>query len=276
MRVAWLTDLHLEFVDRPEIDALAERVRDARVDAALIGGDTAHAADVVEHLELLGMLLHVPIFFVLGNHDYYGGSIAAVRAKIADLVNRRPNLTWLTAVGPVPLTAETALIGDDGWGDGGFGDALGTPVVLNDFLLIGELRVADPVELVEQRTGTRERLLVALRQLGEESAAHLRAALTQALQSHRNVVALMHVPPFREAAWYEGRISDDRWLPFFACKAAGIVLRDIMAAHPTCHLTVLCGHTHGAGRCRVLPNLEVLTGGAEYGRPAIQEIIDIL
>jgi 3',5'-cyclic AMP phosphodiesterase CpdA len=276
MRVAWLTDLHLEFVESPGIEALAGRVREARVDAALIGGDTAHAADVVEHLERLGMLLRIPIFFVLGNHDYYGSSIAAVRAKVNDFVNRTRNLTWLTAVGRVSLTAETALIGDDGWGDCGFGDALGTPVVLNDFLLIDELRVADPVELVEQRAGSRERLLAALRQLGEESAAHLHDALTQALQSHRHVVALMHVPPFREAAWYEGRVSDDRWLPFFVCKAAGIVLRDIMAAHPTCHLTVLCGHTHGAGRCRVLPNLEVITGGAEYGCPAIQEVIDIL
>ena len=276
MRVAWLTDLHLEFVAPPGIDALAERVRDARVDAALVGGDTAHAADVVEHLERLGLLLRIPIFFVLGNHDYYGGSIAGVRAKIADLVSRTPNLTWLTAVGAVPLTPETVLIGDDGWGDGGFGDALATPVVLNDFLLIDELRLADPVELVEQQPETRERLLAVLRQLGEESAAHLHAALTQALQSHRNVVALMHVPPFREAAWHDGRVSDDRWLPFFACRAAGIVLRDIMAAHPTCHLTVLCGHTHGAGRCRVLPNLEVITGGAEYGRPAIQEVIEIV
>jgi hypothetical protein len=36
-------------------------------------------------------------------------------------------------------------------------------------------------------------------------------------------------------------------------------------------MTVLCGHTHGAGRAQLLPNLEVKTGGADYGWPNLQE-----
>jgi 3',5'-cyclic-AMP phosphodiesterase len=107
------------------------------------------------------------------------------------------------------------------------------------------------------------------------AATHLRATLIDALQNHQHVVALMHVPPFREAAWHRNRLSDDNWLPFFVCKAAGDALRDVMTAHPGHDLTVLCGHTHGAGRCRVLPNVEVITGGADYGRPKIQEILHL-
>ena len=79
---------------------------------------------------------------------------------------------------------------------------------------------------------------------------------------------LTHVPPFREACWHRGQISDDDWLPHFACRAVGEVLVEAMAAHPECEMTVLCGHTHSPGEAQVLPNLRVLTGGAEYGRPA--------
>ena len=35
-------------------------------------------------------------------------------------------------------------------------------------------------------------------------------------------------------------------------------------------MTVLCGHTHSAGIAKILPNLEVRTGAAEYGRPELQ------
>jgi hypothetical protein len=48
-----------------------------------------------------------------------------------------------------------------------------------------------------------------------------------------------------------------------------------MAAHPDRQLTVLCGHTHGSGECRILPNLKVNTGGAVYGKPEVQQIIEV-
>ena len=56
-----------------------------------------------------------------------------------------------------------------------------------------------------------------------------------------------HVPPFREACWHQGRISDDLWRPPFSCKAVGEALVEAMEAHPGREMTVLCGHTHGAG-----------------------------
>ena len=48
-----------------------------------------------------------------------------------------------------------------------------------------------------------------------------------------------------------------------------------MAAHPECEMTVLCGHTHSPGEAQILPNLRVLTGGAEYGRPALQRVLTV-
>jgi Icc protein len=96
-----------------------------------------------------------------------------------------------------------------------------------------------------------------------------------ALEAHEHVIVLTHVPPFREACWHEGRISDDNWLPHMACRAVGDELRRIMQAHPHRKMTVLCGHTHSPGEASILPNLTVLTGGAVYGQPTIQRVLEI-
>jgi hypothetical protein len=54
----------------------------------------------------------------------------------------------------------------------------------------------------------------------------------------------------------------------------GDVLIEIMHIYPHRQLTVLCGHTHGRGQARILDNLLVLTGGAEYGKPEVQQVFD--
>src|SRR5262249_59324868 len=95
MRLAWLTDIHLEFVSRPDVEALAREVRAEGPDSVLIGGDIATAAQLVAYLELLIELRRTPIYFVLGNHDYYGGSIAPGRAEVDPLVRRRRGLPLL-------------------------------------------------------------------------------------------------------------------------------------------------------------------------------------
>lgn len=165
-------------------------------------------------------------------------------------------------MGVVALTEKTALIGHDGWADGRLGAGAVSPVMLNDYLQIAELSGIGRAE--------RFRRLGAL---GDEAAAHFRKWLPKALATHERVILLTHVPPFREACWHEGRISDDDYLPHFASLAAGEVLREIMASHPERHLTVLCGHTHSPGICQPLPNLVVKTGGARYGEPRLQEVI---
>ncbi|MEM6529492.1 MAG: hypothetical protein AAF653_14440, partial [Chloroflexota bacterium] len=35
-------------------------------------------------------------------------------------------------------------------------------------------------------------------------------------------------------------------------------------AHPDCQVTVLCGHTHGGGDVRMLPNLRVRVSTSDY------------
>ena len=65
------------------------------------------------------------------------------------------------------------------------------------------------------------------------------------------------------------------YLPHFTCKAVGDVLVAVMKKYPERKLTVWCGHTHSKGEADILPNLYVKTGGAQYGRRCLQEMLTI-
>ncbi|MBX9789237.1 MAG: hypothetical protein K2Y37_10010, partial [Pirellulales bacterium] len=78
----------------------------------------------------------------------------------------------------------------------------------------------------------------------------------------------------RFSTYFRDAHPNDDWLPHFTCHAVGEAIRSVMIERPDRKLTVLCGHTHGRGESRPLPNVLVYTGGAQYGRPEIQAILE--
>jgi hypothetical protein len=229
----------------------------------LVGGDTGEADSVTVFLAEMEDALCIPIYFVLGNHDFYGGSIEGVRNLVARETASSSRLKWLPASGVIPLTADTALVGHDSWADGRLGDFFRSDVMLNDYLLISELSGLSKGDLYAK-----------LNALGDEAAAFLERRVLEALPKYSTVIVLTHAPPFRESCWHEGRISTDEFLPHFACRVVGERLCAVMAANPGRNMEVLCGHTHSPGFARILDNLVVRTGRAEYGRPGIQEVFE--
>jgi Icc-related predicted phosphoesterase len=165
----------------------------------------------------------------------------------------------------VPLTAGTALVGHDSWADGRLGDFFRSEVMLNDYFQIAELLTPGKAERYAK-----------LNALGDEAAGFLEKRVLEALPQFRNIIVLTHVPPFREACWHEGRISNDDYLPHFACRAVGDRLAAIMRCHPDRAMSVYCGHTHSPGLTRFLDNLVVHTGGAQYGQPVLQQILEVV
>lgn len=263
MKAIWITDVHFEFLDRTAILDFLQTIRQENPNVLLVGGDIGQASSIVSYLREMETRMECPIYFVLGNHDYYKGSIYSVRLAVNELVSTSRSLYWLNQAGVVCLSEDTALIGHDSWCDGRLGDFHGSSVVLNDFKLIEEL--------VGVTSG---KLLDVLNKLGDEAAEYFKEILPQALQKHHHIIVLTHVPPFTEAAWYNGRYCDDEWLPFFACQAVGDVLKKTMMQNPDRTMTVLCGHTHSSGESEILPNLHVFTGGANYGKPRIQRTLE--
>jgi Icc protein len=262
--LAWLTDIHLNFLEPPPVAAFLDRVRATTAAAVLLTGDISYARDVAHRLEQMDEAIGRPIYFVLGNHDYYGGSIQTVREEVRRLCRERPNLHYLTGAEPIELAPGVGLVGHDGWADARLGDYERSYVMMNDYKLIAEL--ADM---------TKADRWSVLNALGDRAADELRPALIEALERFHRVLVATHVPPLRQACWHEGQLSDDEWAPHFTCKAIGDLLLEIAPTRPDRQITVYCGHTHSPGVCRPLPNLTIHTGGSEYEHPAIQGLIDV-
>jgi predicted phosphohydrolase len=256
--------VHLNFLSARGLEHFCEGLARQEADAVVITGDIAEAPTVEPLLSIVAAELKTPIYFVLGNHDYYRGSVTRVRDTVGALVKRSRWLTYLPDAGVVELSREAALVGVDGWADGRLGDYVRSPVMLNDYLLIAELAGL-----------SKEGRLDRLHRLGDAEAERLRGPLAEALGRYPRVLVATHVPPFREACWHEGRISNDDWLPHFTCRAVGEALRAAALAHPDRKIRVLCGHTHGQGQAEILPNLKVMTGGAEYGEPRVQGVLEL-
>ena len=264
MKIIWCTDIHLNFVDLFKLNTFCRKVTSLKPDVVLIAGDIAESDDIVEILLALEREIQCPIYFVLGNHDYYHGSIIDVRERVIRISNDSSYLQYLTKSGVIRLTANTCLIGHDAWSDGRYGDYSNSDVRLNDYVLIEELKNLD-----------KQSRLKKLNELGYEAASFFREKLTEALLSYQHILVLTHVPPFAEACWHEGNLSDNEFLPHFSCKATGDVFIEVMSKHPDKNMTILCGHTHSPGIAQVLPNLTVRAGGAVYRQPAIQDPIFI-
>ncbi len=263
-RVCWLTDLHLNFVDDQKIATLVEKIHASEAEMVLIGGDIGEAHDLLGYLKRLDERIGLPLYFVLGNHDFYHGSIGAVRQSVAALCHQAESLGYLSQLSdPIEITPRVGLVGHDGWADGRVGDYDRSDVMLNDYRLIDELAG------VSRRA--RRPLLEAL---GDEAADHIRDILPRALERFEQVVLLTHVPPLREACWHQGHISDDEWSPHFTSQAMGDAILAAMRQWPQRQLTVLCGHTHGSGEARPMENVLILTGGAEYGHPTVQRLFE--
>jgi Icc protein len=279
-RAAWLTDIHLNFVAPQRVDELVDAVRRLDVDSVLIGGDIGEAPTFAAYLEALAARIARPVYFVLGNHDYYGSSIDLVREQARRLSRGGCGITWLPDSDVVELTAQTALIGHDAWADGRAADFMQSEVMLNDYWLIEDLSPIKEDEgsprenIAFEDPESRQLLLCKLNARGDEAAGHFAKVLPKAADRCRHIVVLTHVPPFREACWYEGSPTDDNWAPHLVCVAAGAALRDFMQGHPDRRMTVLCGHTHGGGGAQILDNLTVMTGAATYREPVVQQVFE--
>ena len=259
MKLLWATDLHLNHAEADAWSPLAEAVERACADGLILTGDIAESAELDTVLKTLADAIAVPIYFVLGNHDFYGSSIGQTVQRMVHATRDDDRLWFLTDMPSIALADHIHLVGEDGWGDATEGDYESSYVQLNDFIHI------DDFSKINQ-----DLWKAKLAELGRICAERLSSKLNRIPTDATDVLVATHVPPFREACWYEGHTTDDNWAPFFVCGAIGRVLRSYAAERPTTRLTVLCGHTHHDGVAQITDNLIVHTGAATYGRPEIE------
>jgi predicted MPP superfamily phosphohydrolase len=264
MRLVWTTDLHLNHVGLAAWERWVQQVLEATPDRLLITGDLSEAEDVLFQLQRMAETFQRPIDFVLGNHDFYGSSIDSTRDRVRAFTKQSKYLNYLTGQSPIALGDETYLIGEDGWADATIGDYHRSPVRLNDFRWIEDFLNADPTRWPRLMT-----------EQGAASAARLTKQLNLLGPNARHAWVATHIPPYREACWYQGHTADDNWAPFFVCGQIGEALSTFAKRRPEVDLRVLCGHTHHPGKTRILENLTVWTAGADYGQPGIARTIEV-
>lgn len=259
MHITWTTDTHLDCASTESKNKWLREIQHDRGQALLITGDIGDGNTVCADLEWLAGKYHGLIYFVLGNHDYYHRDFDSVNREISNICTQYSNLIWLDEQNSIRLSSTTVLIGHTGWGDAQNGDFLATPIRINDHRLIEDLSNVP-----------REELQRILQQRGQTAAQHIEGAFQQALYSEPSTIIIAtHVPPYPESAWYQQYAGAFDWIPDFTCKAVGDTILRLAHENPTIQILVYCGHGHSPGYVRMTSNLEVFTGGAEYGQPSI-------
>lgn len=254
-KIAWATDIHLDRLTEPDYLEYKEYLQELNPSCLIISGDIAEGEFVFKSLKDFDDSLNFPIYFVLGNHDFYFGGFAEVEDKICALVKEAEKLYWLTESGIVPLNDKTALIGVEGWGDAG-----------NGTLDLSQGSSRDVMSIADYKGLSREEIGELLRKKGTKYADVLRPVLLEAVKNYQNVILVTHVPPFIEICLDRSlRICGEYKLPFYTCKAVGDLLLEVMTVNPSCQMTVLCGHTHEKADAQILQNLQVRVKESGYG-----------
>jgi 3',5'-cyclic-AMP phosphodiesterase len=266
-RLIWVTDPHLEFLaeDADRKALFLEELGNTPGEAVLITGDVSNAANLEGDLELLAQL-NKPIYFLLGNHDFYGGSMAGSIDLAQRAAKRYPEkLIYLDAAWTIRLTDRTKLIGVNGFADGLSGRGPRTRVRLSDFFHIENFASL-------QSDVARFNLM---RTLAQAATDKLRRKLIAAAADSDRVIVATHVPPFVDSSFHAGQVGSPEYLPFFSCPTMGQMLLEIAEQFPRVRYEVFAGHTHSpAPLYEPVPNLSVEVDGAEYGSPKISKVLE--
>lgn len=266
MNYAWLTDIHLNFIDKDKRQKFYNEILNTQCDGVFISGDVAEATSIEGLLKEMADHIKKSIYFVLGNHDYYRGQVEGVRNAMVSLTKSNPYLFWLPASGMQKLDDDTILVGQDGWADGRYGDYQNSEVGLNDSRLIADL--------FQEKILGRYQLQKKMQNLADADATCLKNDLITAVTlKPKKIVVLTHIPPFKEACFHKGKMSGEDWLPFFSSKATGDIIIEIAQENPSIDFLVLCGHTHSEAKYQPIDNLIVEAGKSEYFHPEIQKVI---
>lgn len=279
--LAWATDIHLDFIDSRDQKALVqfgESLVESNPSAILLTGDISVAKSLTFHLSALERIVERPVYFVLGNHDFYHGSVAEIRKNMKELTNMSQYLRYLPTTPYVSLSPKTALIGHDGWYDAGYGDVKKTNFVMRDWTAISEFVMGGAMSagaLYGNESPNYGRVIVEARKLAHEATLHVMNGIKAAAKYHNVMIIATHFPPFQEAHIHEGRIGDAGARPWYTSKMMGDMLRQAAISFPKVRFEVFAGHTHGQYSGQIADNLFCHVGGAEYHKPRLQSLIEV-
>jgi predicted MPP superfamily phosphohydrolase len=269
--IAWATDTHFDMASKKQFKKFLKSANDANADALLITGDIATSKDW--HSSLLHIaheLEDIPVFFILGNHDIYGSSIAAEYEKLNNPNDENNNLFALSTMkSPILLNNSTALIGHQNWWDGGHSNnksnIIDQTFMFQDYSLIQDLMNLPKAE---------DRFSV-LHALSLEASKVIVAKCKNAFLYRDNVILATHVPPFKQNCTTLSLQMTENFLSHFSSKLLGDALLNLMKEYPEKQLLVLSGHTHEETTYSPLHNLKSITAKASLFKPRVHTVLKL-
>lgn len=265
MKTVWLTDIHLDHLRDQQIREYFEKVTDRDHDAILMTGDISTGQELLRHLKIIEETIDTPVYFVLGNHDFYFSGIAAIRAAVTDFCKRSKNFVYLTSSLPVKL-GNAVLCGVEGWYDGRASDPRESNIIMNDWLRIEEYTSRVSITPFDRQIDT----ILAVSQFhAEDDCKQMIQKLSSASKLSKNIIVATHVPMF---------VSDnprgdavDCW---YTNTRMGSLLRSFAVNNPDYRINTFSGHTHRQTEQQIWSNLVCRVGGSVYSSPGIAGIIE--
>lgn len=260
-KYVWLTDPHIKVIGRYKF---LNVILDQKPAGVFLTGDISEGPVFLSDLAFLGKKIGRPIYFVLGNHEFWGSSFAKIQEGVRQLCKQYRNLIWLDEANIVPLSEEACVIGASGWYDA----RVGNPSYIKytfDWWAIEDFRKLPNMNARIER----------FRELADESAQLISNRLEEALETYRIVYLATHFPPYPEAHRASDWISEKFYEPYNTNVALGEAIDRVMDKHKKRHLHIICGHTHSRVQIIRRPNIECRVGGGSYSKISDEEIIYI-
>ena len=248
----WFTDTHLNLAALGAKFDFYLKIEKEKPDGVFLTGDISNGSNTINDLKYLARNVEVPIYFVLGNHDYFYNSIDGMNDKIRLLCKEYPNLIWMTESNPIALNNEVSIIGTEGWYDAMVGDPKYIKYTFDWFMISNIRKLPSMKDRIE-----------AFRKLADVSCNIIEKQLNKALDDgYKTIYMLTHFPPWVEATRDVGTIMEKFWLPYNTNLRLGKLIESIMKDRNKINLFILCGHSHCPLSIRVTRNINCQVGKA--------------
>lgn len=265
-KIGWLTDPHFDKCDIDYFYQISKKFKAENLDGLIITGDISEGGTTMLYLSFLEKLISKPIWFVLGNHDWYNVSRDVGFELIKKYSNH--NLIFLDDIPFIKLNKTTCLIGGENWWDAFFKQSFG----LLDGMYMSEdyekISFISP-EKHESNPFSKIKLLAAIK------SDVLIEKLINAFKIFDTVYLAVHVPPFKEGCLFSAIEMPENWLNHFCDHELGIKLKLLMKSYPEKELKILSGHTHSKSTKKIKQNIKQYVGASTLKKPKICDIIKL-
>lgn len=279
-KYVWITDTHFNVRENSliaDLKLIENAMNQESADGLILSGDISVASKLVSQLGTLEQAVKKPIYFTLGNHDFWGTSYENVDKVMKDLTLMSPFLKYLPASEYLQLGTSTCVIGANTWYDAIIGRPNDSMFIMRDWLEMKDYINALEGDVIKSSIMTHEqkrKIIEVSRNLSRNAVDKIVSGIKAAKRNNIiNMIIVSHIPPYRDVCMYNNKLSDELHLPWYTSKLLGDALSTAAAQLPECNFTVLCGHTHSYAEKRMEKNLLVIAGQGDYDSIAVSGII---